>query len=85
MKTSLFRHLSLTALALAWAAPATIAAEPDAPAAFGPVPTERQLRWHKMEFYGVLHFTVTTDKVRLRITRAPVCPAIAEVGLFAEP
>ena len=28
---------------------------------------------------------VTTDKVRLRITQAPVCPAIAEVGLFAEP
>ena len=28
---------------------------------------------------------VTTDKVRLRITQAPVCPAIAEFGLFAEP
>jgi alpha-L-fucosidase len=28
---------------------------------------------------------VTTDKVRLRITKAPVCPAIAEFGLFAEP
>lgn len=30
------------------------------PAAFGPVPTERQLRWHEMEFYGFLHFTVNT-------------------------
>jgi alpha-L-fucosidase len=28
---------------------------------------------------------VTTDKVRLRITQAPVCPAISEVALFAEP
>ncbi|HEY4415768.1 MAG TPA: alpha-L-fucosidase [Verrucomicrobiae bacterium] len=27
---------------------------------------------------------VTTDKVRLRITHAPVCPAISEVGLFWE-
>ena len=31
---------------------------------------------------GVL---VTTEKVRLRITQAPVCPALAEFGLFAEP
>ncbi len=28
---------------------------------------------------------ILTDKVRLRITQAPVCPAIAEVGLFLEP
>jgi alpha-L-fucosidase len=28
---------------------------------------------------------VTTDKVRLRITKAPVCPAISEFGLYAEP
>ncbi len=28
--------------------------------------------------------TVTTDKVRLRITKSPVCPAIAELGLFLE-
>jgi alpha-L-fucosidase len=27
---------------------------------------------------------ITTWKIRLRITRAPVCPAIAEVALFAE-
>jgi alpha-L-fucosidase len=27
---------------------------------------------------------VTTDKVRLRIVKSPVCPAIAEIGLFAE-
>jgi alpha-L-fucosidase len=28
---------------------------------------------------------VTTDKVRLRITQSAVCPALASVGLFAEP
>jgi alpha-L-fucosidase len=28
---------------------------------------------------------VTTSKVRLRITQAPVCPAISELALFAEP
>jgi alpha-L-fucosidase len=28
---------------------------------------------------------VTTEKVRLRITSAPVCPALAEFGLHAEP
>jgi alpha-L-fucosidase len=27
---------------------------------------------------------ITTDKVRLRITRSPVCPALSEVGLFVE-
>jgi alpha-L-fucosidase len=27
---------------------------------------------------------VTTSKVRLRITQSPVCPALAELGLFAE-
>ncbi len=36
------------------------AAEVSPPAPFGPVPTERQLRWHEMEFYGFLHFTVNT-------------------------
>ncbi len=28
---------------------------------------------------------ITTSRVRLRVTRAPVCPAIAEFGFFAEP
>lgn len=28
---------------------------------------------------------LTTDKVRLRITQSPVCPALAEFGLYAEP
>lgn len=31
-----------------------------APAPYGPLPTERQLRWHELEYYGFLHFTVNT-------------------------
>jgi alpha-L-fucosidase len=34
--------------------------DPAAPAPYGPLPSERQLRWHEMEFYGFLHFTVNT-------------------------
>lgn len=30
------------------------------PDPFGVVPTERQLAWHELEFYGFLHFTVNT-------------------------
>jgi len=30
------------------------------PAPFGPVPSERQLAWHEMEFYMFVHFTVNT-------------------------
>jgi len=30
------------------------------PEAFGPVPTERQLAWHEMEYYMFVHFTVNT-------------------------
>lgn len=30
------------------------------PQTYGPVPTARQLRWHEMEFYGFVHFTVNT-------------------------
>ena len=30
------------------------------PEPYGPVPTDGQLAWHDMEFYGFLHFTVNT-------------------------
>ena len=30
------------------------------PEPYGPVPSPRQLRWHRREFYGFLHFTVNT-------------------------
>jgi alpha-L-fucosidase len=46
------------ALLLALSAAAAAAVRPPAP--FGPAPTERQLRWHEMEFYGFVHFTVNT-------------------------
>ena len=38
--------------------PVARAAEPPLP--YGPVPSERQLAWHELEFYGFLHFTVNT-------------------------
>lgn len=37
-----------------------LAADSSVPKPFGPVPSERQLLWHEMEFYGFLHFTVNT-------------------------
>ena len=51
--------LALSAL-LATSSPAapTRAAAPPAP--YGPVPSARQLRWHELELYGFLHFTVNT-------------------------
>lgn len=30
------------------------------PKPFGPVPSARQLRWHALEFYGFLHFSINT-------------------------
>lgn len=44
-----------------WLAGSVASAQPvPPPTPFGPVPTERQRRWHDMEFYGFLHFTVNT-------------------------
>ncbi len=31
-----------------------------APGPFGPIASARQLRWHALEYYGFLHFTVNT-------------------------
>ena len=30
------------------------------PVPYGPVPSLRQLRWHELEFYGFVHFTINT-------------------------
>ncbi|HEX5221576.1 MAG TPA: alpha-L-fucosidase [Verrucomicrobiae bacterium] len=49
---------AITALAAVGAIAENSSVAPPKP--FGPVPTERQLRWHEMEFYGFLHFTVNT-------------------------
>src|SRR5512138_3833767 len=45
---------------LAFAALAGAAEGASPPAPYGPLPTPRQLKWHEMEFYGFLHFTVNT-------------------------
>ncbi|HSZ58804.1 MAG TPA: alpha-L-fucosidase [Tepidisphaeraceae bacterium] len=64
MRNSAFYHVGVTAvLALVHLLlPNFIArgAIAQAPAPFGPLPSERQLKWHEMEFYGFLHFTVNT-------------------------
>lgn len=54
---SAFILASLASLAVSFAAP------PDKinpPEPYGPTPSPRQLRWHELEFYGFLHFTVNT-------------------------
>ena len=30
------------------------------PEPYGPIPSSQQLKWHRMEFYGFIHFTVNT-------------------------
>lgn len=52
------RTIGTTALCLLAASICALAAEPPAP--FGPLPTKRHLRWHEMEYYGFIHFTVNT-------------------------
>jgi alpha-L-fucosidase len=37
-----------------------IMAATNPPLPYGPVPTERQLKWHEMEVYGFVHFTINT-------------------------
>ena len=46
------------ALMLVCTVSAAIAAAPPAP--YGPVPSVRQLKWHEMEAYGFLHFSMNT-------------------------
>lgn len=47
-------------LLLATTTVAQLAAQAAPPAPFGPVPSERQLAWHQLEFCGFVHFTVNT-------------------------
>lgn len=56
--SSLARTLLSTWPILAAMSSAISAAEPPQP--FGPVPSDRQLAWHALEFYCFVHFTVNT-------------------------
>src|ERR1051325_9859385 len=40
--------------------PALVKARVGPPKPYGPIPSARQLRWHNMEFYGFLHFSINT-------------------------
>ena len=39
---------------------AVVARAVDPPAPYGAVPSDRHLRWHELEFYGFVHFTINT-------------------------
>ena len=53
------RLITLSIL-LGYLAGSTSCTQVKPPVAFGPVPTESQLKWHEMEFYMFAHFTVNT-------------------------
>ena len=55
----LLRTLPSSILAAGWI-PAVVNAGVGPPEPYGPTPSARQLRWHEMEFYGFIHFTINT-------------------------
>src|SRR5678815_5042197 len=57
---NLNRRRFLLSVAAACGTPAIVGAKFGSPKAYGPTPAPRQLRWHELEFYGFIHFTVNT-------------------------
>jgi alpha-L-fucosidase len=51
---------ALTSLLLALISLGVCGAQVKAPAPFGPVPSENQMRWHEMEYYAFIHFGLNT-------------------------
>ncbi|SMP68918.1 alpha-L-fucosidase [Neorhodopirellula lusitana] len=58
MKTTVIAGVLLLGMVHLLGATDGMATEPPAPLL--PVPTERQLRWHELEYYGFVHFTTNT-------------------------
>ena len=54
------RILSICLVTLSLLSTASAQAPISANVSFGPTPSSRQLKWHELEFYGFLHFTVNT-------------------------
>src|SRR4051794_30712420 len=55
-----WRIIAYLALVCLITMPLIARAETAPPKSFGPVPSPRQLKWHAMEVYGFLHFSVNT-------------------------
>jgi alpha-L-fucosidase len=55
-----FRAFSLVIATAAAVLSVTACASVEPPKPYGPVPTERQVKWHDREFYGFIHFTTNT-------------------------
>lgn len=60
MNKLVFLILLFASLGMADFMPIDSGREASLPAPFGPLPSAAQLRWHEMEFYGFVHFTVNT-------------------------
>ena len=52
------KSMAVSLTALAWSVSAS--AQSPAPQPFGPVPSERQLRWHETETFSLIHYGLNT-------------------------
>ena len=53
-------YVSLSLLSLCIASISVSYGQVKPPAPYGPVPSENQMRWHEMEYYAFLHFSLNT-------------------------